>query len=180
MPDLGTPEHEAIDWAFTHEPYQITSGVSKTKFGTGVVLTRAQAATFLYAAAGKPAVEGTGTPFSDVPEGQWYTIPVQWAAANGCVSGYTDGTFRPDAKLTRGQILVILYAWAGKPSVEGIGNPYNDAPEGQWYTNAAIWAYNQGIERGADGIFAQGTKCTREVFVLYLYRYMEHKCLLTD
>jgi hypothetical protein len=180
MPAYGTPEHEAIDWAFTHEPYQITSGVSKTKFGTGVVLTRAQAATFLYAAAGKPAVEGTGTPFSDVPEGQWYTIPVQWAAANGCVSGYTDGTFRPDAKLTRGQILVILYAWAGKPSVEGIENPYTDAPVGQWYTKAAIWAYDQGIERGADGVFAQGTKCTREVFVLYLYRYMEHKCLLTD
>lgn len=46
MPEYGTPEHEAIDWAYTHDP-QITAGMSATAFGTGETLTRAQAATFL-------------------------------------------------------------------------------------------------------------------------------------
>ncbi|MBR4700758.1 MAG: S-layer homology domain-containing protein, partial [Oscillospiraceae bacterium] len=51
MPEYGTPEHEAIDWAFENG---ITAGLSTTEFGTNKTLNRAQAATFLYAAAGKP------------------------------------------------------------------------------------------------------------------------------
>ena len=64
MPEYGTPEHEAIDWAFVNG---ITAGLSATEFGTNKTLNRAQAATFLYAAAGKPAVDSTATvSFNDV------------------------------------------------------------------------------------------------------------------
>ncbi len=179
MPEYGTPEHEAIDWAFTNG---ITKGVSATQFGVGKTLTRAQAATFLYAAAGKPEFDETAAenPFSDVPEGTWYTKPVLWAASQGFLAGYSDGTFKPNGTLSRAQILVILYAQAGKPDVSGYENPYTDVPDGKWFTNPALWAYYAGIERGEDGVFAQSTPCTREVFVLYLYRYMTGNCLLGD
>ena len=177
----GTPEHEAIEWAFTHEP-QITSGMNDTTFGVGLTLTRAQAATFLYAAAGKPEfdAENAENPFKDVKAGKWYTTPVLWAYSVGLVSGMTADTYGVNGNLTRGQIMVILYAWAGKPSVEGMENPYTDVPAGKWFTNAAIWAYNMGIEGGADGKFVQSTPCTRESMVLYLYRYIEHKCLTNE
>ena len=177
----GTPEHEAIEWAFTHEP-QITSGMNETTFGVGLTLTRAQAATFLYAAAGKPEfnAETAENPFKDVKAGKWYTTPVLWAYSVGLVSGMTADTYGINGNLTRGQIMVILYAWAGKPSVEGMENPYTDVPAGKWFTDAAIWAYNMGIEAGADGKFVQSTPCTREAMVLYLYRYIEHKCLTNE
>ena len=177
----GTPEHEAIEWAFTHDP-QITSGMNETTFGVGQTLTRAQAATFLYAAAGKPEfdAETAENPFKDVKLGKWYTVPVLWAYSEGLVSGYADGSFQPNTTLSRGQILVILYAWAGKPSVEGMENPYTDVPAGKWFTDAAIWAANAGIEGGEDGKFVQSTPCTRESMVLYLYRYLEGKCLTNE
>ena len=178
-PDPENPYHQAIEWAFTHEPEQITSGMNETTFGVGGTLTRAQAATFLYAAAGKPEFdENTAeNPFTDVKLGKWYTTPVLWAYSEGLVSGMSADTYGVNSNLTRGQILVILYAWAGKPSVEGLENPYTDVPADKWYTNAAIWAYNLGIEKGEDGVFAQSTPCYREVMVLYLYRYLEGKCL---
>ena len=180
-PDPESPEHQAIEWAFTHEP-QITSGMNETTFGVGQTLTRAQAATFLYAAAGKPEfdAENAENPFADVKLGKWYTVPVLWAASEGLFSGYADGSFQPNTTLSRGQILVILYAWAGKPSVEGLENPYTDVPAGKWFTDAAIWAYHAGIEGGADGKFVQSDPCFRESMVLYLYRCLEHKCLTNE
>ena len=178
MPAYGTPEHEAIDWAYVNG---ITAGLDDKHFGTGETLTRAQTATFLYAAEGRPPfdVNSAGNPFSDVPAGKWFTTAVLWAADVGIVAGYADGTFQPNTTLTRGQILVILYAEAGRPSIM-ISNPYSDVPAGKWYTNAALWAYQAGIERGDNGVFAQDTPCTRASFVLYLYRYMTGNCLLTD
>ena len=178
MPEYGTPEHEAIDWAFVNG---ITAGLSATEFGTNKTLNRAQAATFLYAAAGKPDVDTTATvTFNDVVPSNWYYKPVLWASANGMVAGYEDGTFKPNSTLTRAQILTILYAWAGRPDVSEYQNPYTDVRASNWYYAPAVWAYNAGIERGENGKFAQGTLCTRAAFVLYLYRHMTGNCLLED
>ena len=178
MPEYGTPEHEAIDWAFVNG---ITAGLSATEFGTNKTLNRAQAATFLYAAADKPEVDSTATlSFNDVVPSNWYYKPVLWASSNGLVAGYEDGTFKPNNTLTRAQILTILYAWAGKPAVDEYTNPYSDVRVSNWYYAPAVWAYNAGIERGENGKFAQGTLCTRATFVLYLYRHMTGNCLLTD
>ena len=178
MPEYGTPEHEAIDWAFVNG---ITAGLSATEFGTNKTLNRAQAATFLYAAAGKPAVDSTATlRFNDVVPKNWYYTPVLWAASNNLVAGYENNTFRPNNTLTRAQILTILYAWAGKPSVDEYTNHYTDVVADNWYYAPAVWAYYAGIEKGENGKFGQGTLCTRATFVLYLYRHMTGNCLLND
>ena len=178
MPEYGTPEHEAIDWAFENG---ITAGLSATEFGTNKTLNRAQAATFLYAAADKPAVDSTATlSFNDVVPSNWYYTPVLWASTNGLVTGYGDNTFKPNNALTRAQILTILYAWAGKPAVDEYTNPYSDVVAKNWYYAPAVWAYSAGIEKGENGKFAQGTLCTRATFVLYLYRHMTGNCLLED
>ena len=176
MPEYGTPEHEAIDWAFANG---ITAGMDETHFGTGTTLTRAQTAAFLWAASGRPEIdeEALENPFSDVKAGLWYTKYVLWAYSQGLVSGYENGTFRPNNKLSRAEILQLLYAWARKPSVAGMENPYTDVYPGRWYSDAAIWAYDRGLERGENGIFSQAARCTRECFVLYLYRYLTGNAL---
>ena len=50
--------------------------------------------------------------FTDVAKGQWYADGVAWASANGVVSGYPDGSFRPNDTITRGQMAAILYQYA--------------------------------------------------------------------
>ena len=53
--------------------------------------------------------------FKDVPADRKDYKAIQWAAENGYVKGYSDGTFRPDEPLTRGQACTILWRQAGRP-----------------------------------------------------------------
>ena len=53
-----------------------------------------------------------------------------------------------------------------------------DVNSSKWYYEAALWAYDKGIERGENGLFGQSTRCARETFVLYLYRYMTGNALI--
>lgn len=49
--------------------------------------------------------------FDDVPAGAWYAEPLEWAVKAGIIAGFDDGTFRPDAPLTRAQLVSILYRY---------------------------------------------------------------------
>ena len=86
----------------------ITGGVAEGKFGPEQTCTRAQIATFLYAAAGKPEVKGKST-FSDVADDAWYAKPVIWAAENEVTGGIGDGKFGPENTCTRAQVVTFLY-----------------------------------------------------------------------
>lgn len=57
--------------------------------------------------------------FLDVPADAWYAEPLEWAVSAGLIAGFDDGTFRPDAPLTRAQLVSILYryhAWSSGKS----------------------------------------------------------------
>ena len=71
-----------FDWAYTHDP-QITKGTSKTKFSPNKTVTRAQAATFLWRAAGCPTPKTTENPFTDVAADAYYYEAVLWAVEEG-------------------------------------------------------------------------------------------------
>jgi len=85
----------------------ITTGVTATEFGPDQTCTRAQIATFLYAAAGKPAVEG-GSEFSDVADVDWFAKPIVWAKENDVTGGIGDGKFGPNDTCTRAQVVTFL------------------------------------------------------------------------
>ena len=171
----GTSEHAAIEWAFTHTP-QITAGTDETHFTPEKELNRATAMTFLWAAAGKPNPKSTTSPFSDVKMGKWYTKAILWAAENKITSGNTDGSFGINTICNRGHILTFLYAQQGKPEYS-IENPYSDVGN-KWYTHGAIWAYENGIEKGENGKFNYKTPCTRVLAVTYIYRAVTGKGLV--
>ena len=86
------------------------SGTGAAAFSPNQTLTRAMVAQVLYSMEGAPA-GGTST-FTDVAAGTWYASAVNWAAANGVVSGYGDGTFGPNDNVTREQVAMILYSFA--------------------------------------------------------------------
>lgn len=96
--------YDAVLWAAEKG---ITSGTTATTFSPDAVLTRGQTVTFLYRAAGTPAVSGGS--FADVDANAYYADAVAWAVSEGITSGTSATTFSPDAACTRGQIVTFLY-----------------------------------------------------------------------
>lgn len=96
--------YNAVLWAVENG---ITAGSSETAFAPDDTVTRGQAVTFLWRAAGSPAASGSS--FTDVPADAWYAQAVAWAAAQGITSGTGDDTFSPEAPCTRAQIVTFLF-----------------------------------------------------------------------
>ena len=97
--------YAAVLWAVEND---ITSGTSADTFAPNATVTRGQTVTFLYRAAGSPAVDGNAG-FSDVNAKDYYNSAVAWAAENNITSGTGNGKFSPNADCTRGQIVTLLY-----------------------------------------------------------------------
>ena len=127
---------EAVDYV-TEKGLMI--GVSDNEFGPEIDFTRAQLVQVLYAKAGKPAVT-TNAGFTDVAADAWYADAVNWAAAEGVTAGVGDGTFAPDALVSREQLAVFLYADAGKPAAQGKVEFADSAAIADWAVQAISWA----------------------------------------
>ena len=141
-------------------------GVSDTRFAPNQALSRAMLVTVLYRLADEPDVTADN-PFTDVPAGQWYTNAVIWAAANGIVSGFGDGTFRPNAPATRAQAAVMLCGYAklaGRDTTQHADlSAYADAAEiPSWALAEMQWANAAQLIRGrSDTILAPNAGTTR-------------------
>ncbi len=88
--------------------------------------------------------------FSDIEvvEGNWKYESVNYVYEKGLMTGISGTTlFKPDDPLTRAMFATILYRAAGTPAVS-FNNRFSDVASGQWYSDAIIWAYNQGIVSG--------------------------------
>lgn len=101
----GSYYEKAVLWAVENG---ITTGTASDKFNPNDTCTRAQSVTFLYRAAGSPAVSG-GTAFTDVPATAYYANAVAWAAQNKITGGVGDNLFDPNKGCTRAQIVTFLY-----------------------------------------------------------------------
>ena len=113
--------------------------------------------------------------FTDLDPTLWYHDGVHFCLANGMMNGVGDDLFDPTGTTSRAMIVTILYRLEGKPSVDGFENPFDDVAEGQWYTDAVIWAAENKIVEGYDGKFAPTDAITREQLATILYRYAQSK-----
>ena len=117
----GKPEPKSMKNPFTDVPKNawylkpvlwaveqgITSGTSATTFSPDAPCNRATIVTFLYAAAGKPAISGSSS-FVDVADTDWFAKPVLWAVQNGVTSGIGGGMFAPVADCNRAAVVTFL------------------------------------------------------------------------
>ena len=103
--------------------------------------------------------------FTDVPEGQYFTIPVAWAVENGITAGTTNTTFSPNDLCTNLQILTFLWRAEGKPAAR------HQAPitVPAAYQRAVDWAYDMEILNGYT-TFVPGAYCTRADAVKYIWQ----------
>ena len=159
--------HDSVIWAYENG---ITGGVDDTHFGPAGVCNRAQVVTFLWSAAGKPAHTLTENPFEDVPEESWYTDAVLWAYENGITAGADDTHFNPGGVCNRAQVVTFLWSAAGKPAHTLTENPFTDVPDGSWYAEPVLWAFENGVTGGSDAThFNPGGQCLRAFAVTFLY-----------
>ncbi len=153
----------------------LMNGTGDYTFSPDTVLTRAMAATVLHSMAGQPEA-GKTTPFIDVAADQWYADAVQWAAANGIMTGYA-GAFRPDQPITREQLAAILYRYAQQQGYDTTAGAdlsgFADASEISDYAVAAMqWANAEGLINGmTDSALAPQGSATRAQMAAILQRY---------
>ena len=101
----GAYYEKAVAWAVENN---VTTGTSSTTFSPNATVTRAQAVTFQWRAAGAPASEGTNA-FTDVSASAFYAPAVQWAVNAGVTTGTSATTFSPNSSCLRAQIVSFLY-----------------------------------------------------------------------
>ena len=105
--------YSAVSFAYYNG---LMNGVADMLFGPNGTMTRAMLVTVLWRLDGGSA-DGT-SPYTDVPEGTWYTDGVIWATENGIVNGVGNGKFDPNGTVTREQIATILYRYAAYRGVD--------------------------------------------------------------
>ena len=102
--------HEYVDWVLKNG---VMNGVGGGLFEPNGETTRAMLVMVLYRMAGAPDMAGRESSFTDVSADSWYGAAVIWASENGIVNGVGGGLFDPDASLTREQMAMMLYRFAG-------------------------------------------------------------------
>ena len=166
--------HEAVHYVGEKG---IMNGYNKNEFGPNDTLSRAMLAQILYNNAGKPTA-AKNTSCSDIKPGDWFASAVNWASENNIVTGFTDGTFKPGANITREQLAVMLYRYAGQPATTGSLASFTDAASVSGYAQQAMqWATANGIITGngsATTLDPQGN-ATRAQAAAMIMRYLEKK-----
>ena len=159
---------KAVEWAVKKG---ITNGKANGLFGSNDPCTRGQIVTFLWRAAGSPALKGTVKVPSDVLPGSYCYDAVAWALENGITNGMADGTFGVNNTCTRGQSVTLLYRALGKAPTTV--NGFTDVAADAYYASAVKWAEKNGITGGiGGGLFGSGNNCTRGQIVAFLWRDM--------
>jgi hypothetical protein len=112
----------------------------------------------------------TEATFSDICSNDWYYDAVKFVYENDLMQGTGIG-FEPDNNMTRAMLVTVLYR-LGKGEKTDAENTFVDVKSGEWYTDAVIWAKENGIVKGVSEIeFAPNNNISREQIVTVIYRY---------
>lgn len=163
--------YDAVTWV---SEKGLMVGTDKTHFSPHMDTSRAMIATILWRMEGSPAARGEAA-YTDCAPHSWYSGGVNWADGSGVIKGYGDGRFGPDDPITREQLALMLWRYAGSPAAAEDLEAFTDAHRaGDWAWEALCWAVEKGILTGrGDGILDPGGKATRAEAAAMLMRYSQ-------
>ena len=140
----------------------IANGYSNGTFKPGNNVTRGQLSKMTVAAMGWQ-IDTTGGPhFSDVPVGSTFYPYIETAYNHHIIVGYDDGTFKPNAAVSRGQAMKFVVRAMGWEIDTNSGPHYTDVPVGSTFYDYVETASNHGIIHGYDnGTFRPNNTTTR-------------------
>ncbi|WP_286029765.1 S-layer homology domain-containing protein [Anaerotignum lactatifermentans] len=114
-------------------------------------------------------------PFADVKEGDWFYNDVMYVYSKGIMSGTGEKTFEPNTTTNRAMFVAVAWRLENMPVPKNTV-AFTDVEKGTWYTDAAAWAYENGIASGfGDGTFGPNESITREQLAVFLYKYAQYK-----
>ncbi|GKH35114.1 MULTISPECIES: S-layer homology domain-containing protein [Lachnospiraceae] len=154
---------------------ELMTGLNENTFGPTMNLARGQFSTVIYRMSDSPDASYEAI-FSDVPDGQFYSLPITWANGNGIVTGYGNGKFGPADSLTREQMVTMLYRYANVNSMDtSTATDYSDFPDaGQvssFASQAMSWAVGNGIISGDQGRLNPQGNVSRAVCATMISRF---------
>ena len=153
----------------------LMTGVSDTAFAPEATTTRAMIVSMLARMENVTSAVDAG--FADVAADDWYATAVNWAASEGIVGGFGDGTFQPNAAITREQMASILYRYAEYKGLDVSARTdlshYSDQPS-TWAEDVVSWAVAEGLLAGVtdDQLQPQG-QATRAQVAAIFERFLE-------
>ena len=145
-------------------------------------ITRAEMAAVLYNLAGSPDVSVGSLP-SDCQAGAWYASAVCWALEVGAFNGNADGTFAPNAELTREQAAAVIMNMAGvrgqDTSARADLSRFPDAADvSPWFGDCMSWAVAEGVisgvgEQGGVRTLSPQEPCSRAVVAAIMMNWID-------
>ncbi len=150
----------------------ITDGYTDNTYRPVLGITRQALVSFLHRLDGSPAGPFPDPGFSDVDASNPFYEEISWAAENGIVNGYSDGTFRPGAPITRQALAALLHRLAGAPAGPFTDPGFSDVPSTHTFATAIWWAAEHGVVSGySDGTYRPTVGTSRMAMASFLHRY---------
>ena len=139
-------------------------------------ITRAEVATIFFRLLRDEVRDGAFTTYnsySDVAYGKWYNNPISTMSALGIITGYPDGTFKPNKPITRAEFAAIAARFDETQS--GKSATFSDVI-GHWAAKEiGIAYYNDWIKGYPDGTFKPDQNITRAEAMTLINRVLERK-----
>ncbi|MFS0869564.1 S-layer homology domain-containing protein [Paenibacillus xylanilyticus] len=165
--------------AITHLVNQgIAAGTSETRFEPKKAVTRAEFATFAVRLLGLQPVKNNISPYNDTNITAWYYGNIAAMTNLSILEGKGQGTFQPNASITREEAAALLVRMLKQSSVSTgmLSSTYYDA------SDISVWArpyvqkvYQLGLMRGSDGLFRPQDQVTREEAAVMLNAILQKK-----
>lgn len=178
--EVVLPFNDVVEGAWYHDAVADVyargwmTGTSDTNFAPEQAMTRAMVAATLHRMEGSQLTKASD--FTDVAPGTWYEEAVAWAQQAGVVHGFDDGTFQPNAIITREQLAAMLqnysmYKGENTDARQDL-NAYSDADAvSTWAQDALSWACAEGVLQGmTETSLASQSSATRAQMAAVLLR----------
>lgn len=171
--------HWAEDYIRQAKELKLMAGIGNDRFAPDSACERAEVVQTLYAMAGKPAVL-TQASYEDLSE-DWYQDAVSWAESHRVTAGTGENRFSPSARVTREQLAVFLYAYAGySRDLTETDEDLSEFPDGDkvspWAREAMEWAVSNHLISGRAAVdgkvyLAPGEDTTRAELSVMLVNF---------
>lgn len=110
----------------------------------------------------------------------WAFDAIMYASEHSIVSGYPDGSFRPDNAMTRAEFVKTICAIDGVTPVYDGSSPFQDLPL-EWYKPYIAWAYEHKIVNGTSATtFDPEGLISRQDMATMVYRFMQYRRVSLD
>ena len=160
IPGFGIP----ILWLNMEDHYSYIIGYPDGTVQPNGKITRAEVATIFFRLLSddtREAFWSSTNDYSDVTADKWYNNAVSTLSRLGVISGYPDGTFRPDASITRAEFAKIAVSFCKYGSTTYSGC-FSDVKASDWFSTCVETARNSNLIAGyPDGTFRPNNAITR-------------------